>query len=186
MRNFILLLLLLGWMGCTDDASVNDQNTENTTTTTEITEEGNAQSRPSKGAKGSFLPPLDPGEGTMVTTLTADYWVFEFYVAEERADRAANKGRWFKFAPDGTYESGIWQEQIGYGVWRIQEEPEGLMLYLDNIDDSQDEKWEIQGVNDVRDTMTWAGLSETNTAGVITKVINLLTMPTKKQFGVDE
>jgi hypothetical protein len=190
MKHYLLFLsmICLSLVACTDDQANNqdtdtDSTTTNTTTTT--TADVAVKDRPGSGPNGSFLPPLDPGEGVMVNTLTTDFWIFEFYVIEDKATRAMNKGRWFKFSPDGTYESGKWEDQTAYGVWRIQEEPEGLMLYLDSIDDSEDAKWEIQGVNEERDTMTWAGISETNTAGAITKVINLLSRPTKKQFGVE-
>jgi hypothetical protein len=183
MKNYLWIFVIagMGVLGCGDDTPSSDGNE---TTSSEI-EIPPADNRPNQGKNGSFLPPLQQEETPMVTTLTTDYWVFEFYVVDDKSRRTANKGRWFNFHPDGTYESGIWENETGYGSWRIQQEPEGTMLYLDNINDTQDEKWEIQGVNDAKDTMTWAGISETPNAGVITKAINLLTKPTKQQFGVE-
>jgi len=187
MKKYLWMFLFAALAACGDDAAkdVNDNTANNETKEAMADETTAVGDLPNKGEEGSFLPPLDPGESPMVTTLTTAYWVFEYYVVDDRAQRAANKGRWFQFFPDGTFSTGVWQEQTGYGVWRLEEEPEGLMLYLDSINDTQDEKWEIQGVNDVRDTMTWAGISETPNAGVITKTINLLSQPTKKQFGVE-
>ena len=142
---------------------------------------------PREGNAGSFLSPVPSlAENPMVAMLTTDFWVFEFYVVDDAAVRKANKGRWFRLQGDGTYESGVWQEKTGYGSWSVRDEAGKTMLYLDNIDDAQDEQWEIQGVNADKDTMTWSGISETNTSGAITKVINLLTRPTKAQFGVEE
>jgi hypothetical protein len=190
MKQFWILMAFTAilFTSCGNDQTNNteDSNANQTPESTEAVKD-----RPSSGPNGSFLPPLDPGESEMVKILTevvgtADvHWVFEYYVAEDKAARAANKGRWFDFNPDGTFESGTWEAQKGYGVWRLSNEPEGLMLYLDSINDAEDEKWEVQGVNDQQDTMTWAGISETNTAGVITKVISLTSRPTKAQFGVE-
>ncbi|TXB62207.1 hypothetical protein [Phaeodactylibacter luteus] len=141
---------------------------------------------PAQSMNGAFQPPTPPEDSKLVQTLTKDYWVFEFYVVDDRAQRRANKGRWVKFMADGTFESGQWQQKTGYGSWRISENASEITLSFDNIDDRQDEQWEIQGVNQSMDTMTWAGIPKTKTEGAIIKVISLLTMPTKKQFGVED
>lgn len=121
----------------------------------------------------------------MAELLTQNYWVFEYYVAEDREARKANKGRWFQLNPDGTYESGHWQKLTGYGVWRLQDDPEeGFLLVFDNVNDALDEQWEIQGVNEDKDTMSWGGVNKTPNAGIITKTISLLSRPTRAQFGV--
>ncbi len=174
MKHLILLVLLAGAMACNGDGQKAQGETASTA--------GIVSNEP----KGSFLPPLNPGESPLISILTKDFWVFEYYVAEDAEARKVNKGRWFKFNPDGTFESGHWEEQTGYGSWRINEFEGNLVLYLDNIYDSQDGQWEIQGVNQEQDTMTWVGVNKTSTAGIITKVINLLARPTKAQFGVEE
>jgi hypothetical protein len=140
-----------------------------------------------KEAEGGFLPPLNPGTSQLVTLLSTEYWVFEFYVVEDPVARQANRGRWFKFKSDGTFINGHWQEQTGYGSWRLEEDKEDkTIIHVDNIYNSQDAQWEIQGISQEKDVMTWVGVNRTPTAGSILKVINLSARPTKAQFGVEE
>lgn len=141
---------------------------------------------PQSNKNGSFMTPQRLPDVETVDMLTSEFWVFEFYVADERAVRLGNKGRWFAFFKDGTFENGRWTEKLGYGAWNLQEVPgKGLNLILDNIDDKQDESWEIQGVNSSGDAMTWVGVNKTNNAGHVVKAINLLTRPTRKQFDAE-
>ena len=141
---------------------------------------------PQANKNGSFMEPAPLPDVRTVQLLTKDFWVFEFYVADEREVRLGNKGRWFAFYQDGTFENGRWTEKLGYGAWNLQNIPgEGLRLILDNIDNNQDEQWEIQGVNESGDAMTWVGINKTNTAGHVVKAINLLTRPTRKQFDAE-
>jgi hypothetical protein len=135
--------------------------------------------------EGGFVPPLNPGSSPLVTLLTTEYWVFEFYVVDNAAARQFNRGRWLKFSPDGTFINGHWGEQTGYGSWRLEEEEDKVILHLDNIYDSQDVQYEVQGISQEQDTMTWVGVNRTPSAGAIIKVINLSSRPTKAQFGIE-
>ena len=182
MKQLLFGIFLLSLWSCTGD-----DNAQQAANPSELagTAASTVADAPRKDGSGSFLPPLALGEHPMVPILTTDYWIFEYYVIDDAAARASNKGRWFRFFADGTFESGSWEEKTGYGSWRLQDEDNKVMLYLDNIVDAEDGQWEIQGVNKEQDTMTWAGISKTNTAGVITKVINLLTRPTKAQFRIE-
>ncbi|MCB0587954.1 MAG: hypothetical protein KDD06_21865 [Phaeodactylibacter sp.] len=184
MKNLFICILLAGLWSCTGDGNTPGQQAGNQTDDTGAVA-GSVADAPRQSASGSFLAPLPPIDHPMAPILLKDYWVFEFYVVDDPAARAANKGRWFRFFEDGTFESGRWQEKTGYGSWSIKVEDGDVMLYVDNIVDADDGEWEIQGVNKDKDTMTWVGVNKTSTAGVITKVINLLTMPTKAQFGVE-
>ena len=185
MKQTIFCILLLSLWSCTGDSNTQTQGQPEAGAALESAESPVAES-PIEGESGSFLPPIAPGEHPMVPILTRDFWVFEFYVIDDAAARALNRGRWYRLLEDGTFESGHWQQKTGNGSWRLQDEQGKVMLYLDNVVDAEDAQWEVQGVNKEQDTMTWAGVSKTNTAGVITKVINLLTRPTKAQFGVEE
>jgi hypothetical protein len=141
---------------------------------------------PQANKNGSFMKPTPLPNSETVNILNRDFWVMEFYVADEKEVRLGNKGRWFRFYKDGTFENGRWTKKLGYGAWNLQNVPgQGLTLILDNIDDSQDEQWEIQGVNESGDTMTWVGINKTNNSGHVVKAINLLTRPTRKQFGAE-
>lgn len=183
MRQILLAIALLTLWSCTADNNSQTQEGRQQ----EAAQPGNdaVADGPRQGDSGSFAPPQAPGSHPMVAILTRDFWVFEFYVVDDAAARAANKGRWFRFSEDGTFESGRWEEKTGYGSWRLQDEQGDVTLYLDNVADAEDGQWEIQGVNKEQDTMTWVGVNKTSTAGAITKVINLLTRPTKAQFGVE-
>ena len=142
---------------------------------------------PASAKNGSFQPPQPVGGGEKAQLLTQNFWVFEFYVTDDKATRLAQKGNWYRFFKDGTFESGNWTDKTGYGSWRLQNVPdEGLMLFMDNINDELDIQWEIQGINKAGDTMTWAGINRKANAGDVVKVISLLTRPTRKQFGVEE
>ncbi len=182
---FLAIFLLMLWSCTADNNAQNQEGQQQSASSSGDAATGPVANAPREGDSGSFLPPLAPGSHPMVPILTRDFWVFEFYVVDDAASRAANKGRWFRFFEDGTFESGHWEEKTGYGSWKLQDEQGKVLLYLDNVADAEDGQWEIQGVNKDQDTMTWVGINKTNTAGVITKVINLLTRPTKAQFGVE-
>ncbi|MEQ8705510.1 MAG: hypothetical protein RIC19_16405 [Phaeodactylibacter sp.] len=177
------LFLIFGLLACTDDAPTGSSNTESVDTSAPAQSAGTDNITAMNGA---FEPPVAAEPSAMVNTLTTNFWVWEFYVVDDKATRLANKGRWFKMSADGSYETGRWQEKTGYGSWRLLEQDGKKILQFDNIDDRQDEQWEIQGINQENDTMTWAGLSDTKTAGAILKAISLLTRPTRQQFGVAE
>ena len=60
-----------------------------------------------------------------------------------------------------------------------------VKVRVDAIDDSQDAEWELQFAGD-GDVASWIGTKEfINNKGVMAKAINLLTRPTKKQFGYE-
>ena len=183
MKQILLGIFFLSLWSCTGDD--NSQSQQEQQAAAAGTAASTVADAPRKDDSGSFQPPVALGEHPMVPILTTDFWVFEYYVIDDAAARASNRGRWFQFFADGTFESGSWEEKTGYGSWLLRDEDSKVMLYLDNIVDDEDSQWEIQGVNKEQDTMTWAGISKTNTAGVITKVINLLTRPTKAQFGIE-
>jgi|AntRauTorckE5430_2_1112549.scaffolds.fasta_scaffold06926_2 hypothetical protein len=177
------LFLILGLLACTDDKPVSDKDGE------AVSETSAAQPQASNDGiamNGSFEPAAPVEPSALSNTLTTNFWVWEYYVVDDKATRLANKGRWFEMSADGTYETGRWQEKTGYGSWRLLDQDGKKIMQFDNIDDRQDEQWEIQGVNQENDIMTWAGVKKTGSEGAILKTINLLTRPTRKQFGVTE
>jgi hypothetical protein len=135
-------------------------------------------------AGGTAAPALNPGDSREVQLLTKDFWVFEFYVTDDVNARQFNRGRWYSFKPDGTFESGHWEEKTGMGTWKLDRSMGKLLLQIDSENDAEDAEWEIQGINQSGDTMTWVGTPNYKRSDVIIKAINLLTRPTKKQFGV--
>lgn len=178
MNRIFFLFLIVTLAACKNDKTAENGATAAPTTT---------QNLPSKAATGSFTAPMASGDSPLANMLTTDFWVFEFWIGkeDEPVSNLFNRGRWYNFNPDGTYTHGHWTEQIGHGSWRLQKEDGHDLLYLDSIVDEEDGTWDVQGVNRSQDAMTWVGESHTNVEGVITKVINLMTMPTKAQFGLE-
>lgn len=185
MKKMMWCLVLCGFLACSEEPSAAEEGQDSGSETTEAAP-ANRDEIPAEAMNGSFEPPVAPEPSNLVQTLTTDFWVWEYYVVDDRATRLANKGRWFKLSADGTFESGRWQQKTGYGSWRLLNRDGKQILVFDNIDDRQDEQWEIQGINQTKDTMTWAGVADTKTEGAILKAISLLTRPTRKQFGVAE
>ncbi|MEN0006908.1 MAG: hypothetical protein AAF798_22340 [Bacteroidota bacterium] len=164
----------------------NDNNTDNTdTAATSVPSTTTAPATPSTG--GSALTPLNPGDSPLVSILTSNYWVFEFYIdPDDKANNILNKGRWYQLNPDGTFTNGKWQEQLGSGSWILAKNDLNKdILRLDNVVDSEDAEFEIQ-FNKEADASSWIGTKTFGQSGVMIKAINLLTAPTKAQFGVAE
>ena len=135
---------------------------------------------------GQAAAPVNPGNSPLVTILTADFWVFEHYVIpEDQAGGWANKGRWYQFNPDGSFESGHWEELTGNGSWRLEKREGKQILIIDSTIDMEDSEWEID-MNAEQDAMSWVGTENYKRTSHMLKVISLLSRPTKKQFGVEE
>lgn len=131
-------------------------------------------------------PPQIPPQNATTAKLMKDYWVFEFYVVPgDKAASQAGRGRWYKFNPDGTFESGRWEdEKWGSGNWYYRVEDGKRLLRLDSSVDAEDAEWDLQGETD--GAMSWGGTSTYDQGGIILKALNLMTIPTRQQFGVQE
>lgn len=129
-----------------------------------------------------MIPPQTP----LTTKLMTDYWVFEFYVVPgDRAASKAGQGVWYKFNPDGTFESGRWEDgKRGAGNWYFITQDGHNYVKLDSSVDAEDAEWELQGETD--SAMSWAGTKTYGNTGVILKAISLMTIPTRAQFGFQE
>ncbi len=135
---------------------------------------------------GTFTAPIPPSANFRETSLLArDYWVFEFYVVpNDREASQAGKGRWYKFKPDGSFESGHWNKVMGSGSWGIGLRNEGVVLHIDSSVDTEDSEYIIQA-NASGDEMSWVGTTTYEQSGLMLKAIHLLTQPTKEQFGLE-
>lgn len=180
------LLLFIGTSRCAEDA------------------EGTASGKqPAKVKEGSFADPQPQESTPEVDALCRDHWVFEYYVADDREKNLFNRGRWYRFSPDGTFVSGHWQEQTSQGSWRLvysqdrtvvainsetgqpyNANPYELRLHVDAKDDSQDASY-IIAFNPAMDVSSWVGMPESKARGIAIKAINLIDRPTKKQFGLE-
>lgn len=135
---------------------------------------------------GTYTAPIPPNPNFRETNLLArDYWVFEFYVVpNDREASKAGKGRWYKFKPDGSFESGHWDKVMGSGSWGIGSRNEGTVLHIDSNVDAEDSEFIIQA-NASGDEMSWVGTTTYEQSGLMLKAIHLLTQPTKEQFGLE-
>ena len=99
----------------------------------------------------------------------------------------SESGRWYKFEDNGTFTNGQWQEQTGNGSWFLNYREGKTYLLCDNLYNSQDVEWEIQGINQAQDAMSWVATTKGYTdSGGMVKIIQMLTPPTKEQFGYKE
>jgi len=155
---------------------------------------GNDNGPSTQQYQGSAAPPVAPDKEKFpreITALTSDfgpgqdYWMFEYYLIDpiDSARTYANMGRWFQFNEDGTFTNGRWQEDIGHGSWTLRQGPYGPFLHLDNVIDSEDMEWELQGLNGDMDQWAWIGTKRYGLNGHYPKVIRLYSKPTKEQFG---
>ncbi len=141
-------------------------------------------SKSSSYGKVRGTPPPDTKEAQMLTA--SNFWVIEFYVSfEDEEQGRANQGKWIQFRKDGTADVGHWEDQTSTGTWTMVYGGKRPLVVLDMQDDAQDIGWEIQGISEPGDEMSWVGVKDYPNYGDVVKVISLLTRPTKKQFGVE-
>lgn len=111
--------------------------------------------------------------------LTSNYWVITAWVEHLDPElNRKNQGRYYKFNPDGTFESGQWGKKTGAGTWTFNGRT-GL-LYLDSSVDGEDGEWRIQ-INKDGSVMIWVGTERFNTTHIQTKLENLLFTPKNRQ-----
>ena len=182
--NIILILLVFLFVACDEDPKRSDIGQQSS----ESNQDVNAQVQSPACVEGSFVPALAPGNSYYEQLAQMNWWVMEYYIntqgPKDRLDRSQT-GRWFKFEADGTFTEGQWEEQIGYGTWRMTERDGKTFLFVDNFCNNRDGEWEVQDANNAEDAMSWNGMKGYSDGGAIVKIINLLSRPTKKQFGYE-
>lgn len=176
------LLLALGLLGCGKDQPATGADG------IAVAEENRVDNNvPSTGQGFVGEPEAPPTELRETQALLRNFWVFEFYIDRKNPDnRIAKKGKWYKFEPDGTFTGGQWQDQTHAGVYRVYRKDNKVMLLIDSNNDSEDAEFDMQGLTGDAEAMSWVGTSRFDMSHVILKAINLLTRPTKEQFGVTE
>ncbi len=126
------------------------------------------------------------GDSPYADVLTFNYWVFEKYYHPDKAQKALGKGRWFKFEKDGSFVSGRWEDQTANGSWRTYEREGRTYIALDSSIDREDAEFEIQAITKDKDQMAWVGTNAYPNYDQVALVTgNLLTIPTKAQYGVE-
>ena len=156
---------------------------------------GDAQN-PMGATVGSAAPPLTQPNSRETQLLTRSIWVAEFYVLPGATEGQLipsfqNKGLWWQFNMDGTYAGGQWEKQLDYGTWTwrpgsTQYEKNGVLLVDSATDDMRDAEFQVQGIEGTGDVMSWVKTGNYgNREAAMLKVIKMLSLPTKEQFGVE-
>jgi hypothetical protein len=130
------------------------------------------------------MPPADMME---TTVLLSRFWVFEHWIDTAGPDGNKNKGRWYRFYEDGTYDGGHWEDHNDHGTWFLKKGGEYTELFIDSeINDLKDAKWQIQGINGMQDAMSWVKTKEFgDQRSALCKLNGMLSIPTKAQFGLE-
>ena len=134
------------------------------------------------------LPPPDPVPDTRESRLLLrNYWVFELFVVPRNRELSlASKGKWYKFSADGTFEAGYWQDYTTRGNWSLRYGGEFPLIHLNAENEALTGEYEIQGFSNDTEYSSWVGTARYGQKGHAAKVMNLLSIPTRRQFGVEE
>lgn len=173
-RFFLFLTFALVWIAACQNDKVGSK---------PIVNDGKPPSQSNKCGDGRLGSPREPSQSVETSMLLQNYWVFEFCIIANDPPRGrAKEGSWYKFNPDGTFTSGYWEQEICHGNWYVSFPIEGKpVLLLDSANDTEDSEFEIQGYS--QDGMSWVGTKKFSQTDMMIKAINLLTKPTKAQFG---
>ncbi len=135
---------------------------------------------------GTAMPALTIGDNRESNMLATHFWVIEHYVASDPAQfeaKKSNRGRWYKFNKDGTFQSGHWETQGCSGTWRMDYSTQYPLVIIDSYNDAEDFGWHIYSATPDMSEVSWVGAEGYPNYTDMVKTINLMSMPTKKQFG---
>jgi hypothetical protein len=119
--------------------------------------------------------------------LLRDYWVFEYFIApNDRVVSDANRGNWYKFSADGTCIAGHWQDYETTGTWALFYGDQYPIIRIIAENNRLTGEYQIQGISATTEYMSWVGTARYDQKGYAAKVMNLLSEPTRKQFGVEQ
>lgn len=152
------------------------------------------ESNTAPGAEGNtkalqkVLPAPKPIPDTReAQLLLRDYWVFEFFIVPgNREQTQFNRGKWYQFKGDGTFTAGHWQDYTTKGVWTLFYGNDYPVIHLIAENDELTGEYQIQGVSGDTEYMSWVGTDRYGQKGFAAKVMNLLSTPTRQQFGVEQ
>lgn len=139
MKRTLLFLLLISLLAaCKNDPQDPDTGGDETSAT---------ETRPITPPEGGPIagPNKQPSMQTekLLGYLTTGYWYVEAFVKiNDREAGLQNRGRWFKFEPDGTLSTGKLKAISAKGTWTY--DPQTALIYIDSEKDEQDGEWKIQ------------------------------------------
>ena len=199
-KRFIpLLLLALAFASCKKDsksANTNEGFSTNAGDAAGTAAPGDVAQSPMGARVGSAKPAVEQPNSRETQLLTRNIWVAEFYVLPGAAEGQLipsfeNKGLWWQFNTDGTYAGGQWDKQLDYGTWTwrpgsSQYEKNGILFVDSATDDMRDAEFQVQGIESTGDVMSWVKTGNFgNREAAMLKVIQMLSLPSKKQFGLE-
>ena len=179
-RIVLFAFIAMTWVACKNESN-------STEGSSDTTEQGTTATGNNNATQGKAANPVTPVSSGLTEDLTRDFWVYEFYIDPKNRDNSKLfRGKWFSLSADGTFESGHWEETTGSGSWLLLKDDQGKdLLRLDNVNDAEDAEFQVQ-INADGDAASWVGTKTYGQAGVMLKAINLMTKPTKQQFGLAE
>lgn len=138
--------------------------------------------------EGTFATPVLPDlSNPKVALLLRSFWVAEYWVNHgDASQNKPNQGRWWRFSPDGTFVTGQWEKTYTQGSWVLHTDGTKEFLHMDAADNNFDMEFDIQGVSQLQDYMSWVGTQSYGLSRIAVKATSLLSVPTKAQFGVAE
>lgn len=140
------------------------------------------------GAVSGEAEPAVPIANTRESALLAKhFWVFEYYVIPGDHPRSvASRGLWYSLKMDGTYTYGHWEDLLGQGTWTTTSADGKVLLNVDSAtDDRYDMQWEVNFGNYQGYEASFSAAPKSPQQGVICKLVNIQSRPTKKQFGYE-
>lgn len=168
---FFAILVILAATACKNEPKTNGNS-------------GNAPKAKTEGWAETAVPAVSSRETAL---LTKDFWVFEYYVIPGDPEKSMfNRGLWYKLNMNGTFEYGHWEESLGNGTWKLTEFEGTPLLTVDSgTDNSFDMIWELNFGDYSGFEASFVANKYSEQPGVMCKMINIMTRPTKKQFGYE-
>lgn len=162
---FFIILIMISSFACNEKSANADKTT------------GNAVS-------GSAGTPVVAPDTPLSKILQTNIWMIEYYISSSDFEGGKkNRGRWYTFKKDGTFDSGYWEKKTSSGSWYVEELGKYPIVKIDAFNDAEDSAWEIQGIPADPYEMSWVGAKDYPNYGDLVKMFNMLTPPTKAQFG---
>ena len=168
MKRIVFFFLLVALLGACKNESASTDNTSSEPSVTET--------RPITPPEGG--PILGPNKRPSMQTekllgfLTTDYWYMLAYVKiNDRESAYENRGRWYQFAADGTFNSGKLKATGAKGVWTY--DPQTALIHIDSENDAEDGEWKIQMGNSGT-VMIWIGTERYKQNSIQIKLENFI------------
>ncbi len=138
-----------------------------------------------KISNGNYVADKDTMQASRMTYIVNKFWWIDGYVSSRPAVRADQRGKWYIFYPNRTFDYGKWDEFLARGTWRYkQSELNGEMvenLYTKTDDGKETRQWEMM-MAATNEKMVWMGPPVGPNAGDQGMLQPYLQLPTEKDI----